>query len=81
MYNTGDELRIAKVISDQLKKLIDEPAYRVSLTSPNGTGTPLYSAETVPEMNWLKEDLDLLIEDAAKDITGSYNLQRTILSY
>jgi len=81
MYNTGDELRIAQVTSDQLKKLIDDPAYRMSLTSPNGVENPLYAAETVPEMVKLKADLDLLIEDASKDIARSYNLQRTVLSY
>jgi hypothetical protein len=81
MYNIGGELRIAQEVSNQLKKLIDEPAYRVSLKSPNGIESPLYAAETVPELMKLKTDLDLLIEDATKDITGSYNLQRTILSY
>lgn len=80
-YNTGDELRIARVLSDQLNRLIDDPAYRVSLKSPNGIESPLYASETVPEMVKLKADLDLLIEDASRDIARSFQLQRTILSY
>jgi hypothetical protein len=80
-YNLGGEIRIAQVMSNQLKKLIDDPAYRVSLTSPNGIETPLSAAETVPELIKLKADLDLLIEDATKDIASSYKLQRDILSY
>jgi len=81
MYNAGDELRIATVVSEQLKKLINDPIYRVALSSPNGVEKPLYSPDTVPEMVKLKADLDLLIEDASKDIARSYNLQRTVLSY
>lgn len=81
VYYQGSELKIAQEVSEQLKKLIEDPAYRVSLQSPNGIERPLSSADTVPELIKLKADLDLLIEDAAKDIAGSYNLQRTILSY
>ena len=80
-YNLGDELRIAQVVSDQMKKLIEQPVYRVALTSPNGIEHPLYAAETIPEMVKLKADLDLLIEDASKDISRSTTLQRTVLSY
>jgi hypothetical protein len=81
VYYSGNEVKIAQQVSDQLKKLIDDPEYRKALKSPNGIERPLYSAATVPELVLLKTDLDLLIEDASKDISRSYNLQRTILSY
>lgn len=80
-YNSGDEVRIAKLVSNQMQNLIDDSSYRKSIKSPNGIESPLFSDETVPELVLLKKDLDLLIEDATKDINKSYTLQRSILTY
>jgi hypothetical protein len=80
-YNVGDEIRIARVVSEQMGKLIDEPIYRKSIVSPNGVEKPLIDDDTVPELVLLKSDLDTLIEDASKDLYKSHTLQRTILSY
>ncbi|WP_146380393.1 nucleotidyltransferase family protein [Mucilaginibacter pallidiroseus] len=80
-YTIGDEIRIARVVSEQMGKLIDNPTYRKSISSPNGVEKPLYDDNTVPELILLKGDLDTLIEDASKDLYKSHTLQRTLLSY
>lgn len=81
MYQPGNELQIAKVISEEMKKLILYSEYRKSIISPNALEFPLHKDETVPDLIRLKQDLDTLIEDAAKDIAGSYYVQRSILTY
>lgn len=70
-YNNGKEVKIAKVISLQLQKLIDDNEYRKSIECPNGTEQPL-TDETIPEMKKLKKDLDELIEDVEKEIYLGY---------
>jgi hypothetical protein len=80
-YQTGNELKIARTVSGQLHRLIEDQTYRKSITSPNGLEKPFTSDNVVPDLVSLKADLDLLIEDASSDITKSYSLQRTILAY
>lgn len=80
-YSPGNEITIAKAISDEMKKLIDEPTYRKEVKSPNGMETPLAKDETVPEIKRLKEDLDILIEDSAKEILNSQVIKKAILTY
>jgi len=80
-YLPGNEITIAKAMSDEMKKLIDEPTYRKEVKSPNGMATPLAKDETVPEIKRLKEDLDTLIEDSAKEILSSQVIKKAILTY
>jgi len=80
-YLPGNEITIAKAMSDEMKKLIDEPTYRKEVKSPNEMETPLAKDETVPEIKRLKEDLDTLIEDSAKEILSSQVIKKAILTY
>jgi len=80
-YLPGNEITIAKAMSDEIKKLIDEPTYRKEVKSPNGMETPLAKDETVPEIKRLKEDLDTLIEDSAKEILSSQVIKKAIITY
>lgn len=80
-YSPGNEIFIAKSISDEMKKLIDNPDYRKQIKSPNGRETPLAKDEIVPEIKTLKTDLDTLIEDSAKEIFSSPVIQKRMLTY
>jgi len=80
-YSSGNEINIAKAISDEMKKLIDDSDYRKQVKSPNGTETPLGGDETVSEIKLLKGDLDTLIEDSAKEIFNSQVVKKAILNY
>lgn len=81
IYSPGNELSIAKAMSDEMQKLIQDPTYRKSIKSPNGTESPLAKDEIVPEMKTLKGDLDTLIEDSAKEILSSQVIKKAILTY
>ncbi|MCL6258045.1 hypothetical protein M3O96_03035 [Aquiflexum sp. TKW24L] len=80
-YSRGNELSIAKAISEELNKLIQDPTYRKGIKSPNGTETPLEKDEIVPEIKSLKADLDTLIEDSAREILNSQVIKKAILTY
>lgn len=80
-YTAGNELVIAKSISDELNKLLQDPTYRKGVKSPNGTETPLSKDEIVSDIKKLKEDLDTLIEDSAKEILKSPVIKKAILTY
>lgn len=80
-YSAGNELSIAKVMSDEMAKIINDPSYRKSIQSPNGTETPLKNDDTIPDIKKLKEDLDTLIEDSAKEILKSPVIKNAILTY
>ncbi|RZK42956.1 MAG: hypothetical protein EOO61_05145 [Hymenobacter sp.] len=80
-YRPGQEMSIAHAISGELTRLIDSPAYRQSIKSPNGMEQPLGKEGIEKDLLLLKADLDTLIEDAAKDISRSYNLQNIIKAY
>ena len=80
-YDKGSELQIAMAISAEMTKMIENPAYRTSVKSPNGTEYPLLSNDTVPDLIRLKEDLDDLIFDSSKDIVKSHSVNRSILTY
>lgn len=80
-YHPGQELSIAQAISGELMRLIDSPAYRQSVKSPNGMEQPLGKEGIETELALLKSDLDTLIDDAQKDLARSYNLQRIIQTY
>lgn len=71
IYKTGNELNIAKSVSSQLYKLINNQNYRETVESPNGTEKPLTS-NCVNDMKRLKEDLDQLIEDVQKELYNTY---------
>ncbi len=79
-YAPGNEVSIAKSMSDEIKKLIQYSEYRKMVKSPNGVETPLIKDEIVPDLKHLKEDLDTLIEDAAKEIVNSPSIKRAILT-
>lgn len=79
-YNFGNEIAIAKAISDKMNILINDPQTRNSVESPNGTETPLTDEKVVPEMKKLKEDLDTLIIDTAKEL-NSPTVRRILLNY
>ncbi|WKV11259.1 hypothetical protein [Marivirga harenae] len=70
-YYTGKEIDIAKAISSQLQKLINDSEYRRSVESPNGTEKPLKD-ETVEGMKTIKSDLDELIADVHKELYLGY---------
>ncbi|MFN4087044.1 MAG: hypothetical protein ACK4LB_13980 [Spirosomataceae bacterium] len=79
-YNFGNEILIAKAISDKLNILINDPQTRKSVESPNGMEKPLTDDKVVPEMKKLKEDLDTLIMDTAKEL-NSPTVKRILLNY
>lgn len=80
-YYAGNELNIAKAISIEMQRLIDEPSYRCSVKSSNGMETPLDKFGIVADLKRLKEDLDQLIIDASNDVKNSLVVQRNILTY
>jgi hypothetical protein len=80
-YVPGNEINIAKTISDEIGNLIRYPDYRKGIKSPNGTETPLAKDELVPEMKLIKADLDELIEDASKEVLNSPVVKKALLSY
>lgn len=80
-YLRGDEIRIAQVVSGKLNELIENPTYRKALKSPNGLETPLENDAVVADIKRLKQDLDELIEDSAKEILGSTAIKKAILNY
>lgn len=81
MYHSANELTIAKSLSGEMQRLVSNPEYRRGIKSPNGRETPLQDESIVPEIVRLKEDLDILIEDASKEVFTSPFLQKVILSY
>lgn len=81
LYIPGNEIVIAKAISEEMKVILQNPTYRKEIKSPNGTETPLAKDEIVPEIKRLKEDLDILIEDSAKEILHSPTIKKAILTY
>ncbi|GAB3719309.1 hypothetical protein GCM10027592_62830 [Spirosoma flavus] len=81
IYFPGTELALAKSVSVQMHRIIEDPNYRKQIKSPNGTETPLVADNLVPDIKLLKRDLDLLIEDSAKDIMKSSALEKAISSY
>jgi len=71
-YYQGKELNIAKETSKQLGKIISDDSFRKSIESPNGTEKPLQDDKLILEMQKLKSDLDLLIEDVSKEFYYNY---------
>jgi hypothetical protein len=80
-YRTGRELSIAIALSEKMKLLIENSSMRMATKSPNGTEFPLIKDGIVPEMKSLKADLDILIEDASRDIMHSTAIEKAILTY
>jgi hypothetical protein len=66
-YSKGKEINLAKAISKQLEKLINNGEYRRSIESPNGSEKPL-TDDTVDGMKKIKADLDELITDVQKEL-------------
>lgn len=81
VYSAGNEINIAKTMSNEMGKLIQDPMYRKNIKSPNGRETPLAKDETVPELLRLKQDLDTLIEDTVKELLSSQIIRKSILTY
>jgi hypothetical protein len=81
LYTAGNEIAIAKAISDEMNIILQNPSYRKEIKSPNGIGTPLSNDEIVPEIKSLKADLDTLIEDSAKEVLNSQVIKKAILTY
>ena len=80
-YIPGNELQIARAVSDQMTRLINDSTYRKSILCPIEIETPFQKDELVVELKKLKDDLDVLIEDASKEIISSIPLQKAILTY
>lgn len=80
-YTTGNELAIAQSISQEMSEIISKPEYRKTIKSPNGTEYPFSNDEIIPDVKRLKEDLDALIEDSAKEILNSQVIKKAILNY
>ena len=80
-YSSGNELPIAKAMSQEMAHILNDSSYRTSIKSPNGTENPLSKSETVSEIEKLKTDLDLLIEDSSKEIVKSLLLEKAIKNY
>jgi hypothetical protein len=81
MYSIGNELNLAKAVSAEMNLLLQDAVYRKAVKSPNGTEKPLENDELVPEIKRLKEDLDILIEDASKDVLNSATIKKALLTY
>lgn len=81
IYSAGNELTIARAISNEMGLLLDDPNRRKEIKSPNGVEKPLAKDEIVPDIKRLKEDLDELIEDSAKEILSSQTIKKAILTY
>jgi hypothetical protein len=80
-YSHGNEISIAQAISAEMQKLIDDPEYRKGVKSPNGVESPLAKDEILPDLKSLKADLDLLIEDTAKEVLTSQVLKKAMATY
>lgn len=80
-YKIGNELSIAQAISQEMENIISKPEYRKNIKSPNGTEYPFSNDEIIPDVKRLKEDLDELIEDSAKEILNSQVIKKAILTY
>ncbi len=80
-YQIGSELVIAQAISNEMSEIISKPEYRNAIKSPNGTEYPFSNDEIIPDVKRLKEDLDELIEDSAKEILNSQVIKKAILNY
>ncbi len=80
-YRSGDEINIAKAISGHINLIINNPEYRKSILSPNGTEYPFLNDKIVTDLIILRQDLDTLIEDSIKDITNSQSVRSAILTY
>jgi hypothetical protein len=80
-YTSGTELNIAKVVSDEMKLLLDDPTYRKAVKSPNGLENPFEKDDVISDIKSLKEDLDTLILDTSKEILSSPVVKRALLTY
>lgn len=81
MYYLGNEIYLAQNLSSHLQHIINDSAFRKTIKSPNGTEYPLGNDNLLNDISSIKRDLDLLIEDAYRDIMGSAALQRAITTY
>jgi hypothetical protein len=79
-YNSGNELEIAKAISNKMNIIINDANYRKSIESPNGTEKPLENDKVVSEIRKIKNDLDILILDTDKELK-SPTVKRILLNY
>lgn len=79
-YNFGNEIIIAKAISDKMNVLINDPNQRKLIKCPTGRENPLADDKVVPELRKIKEDLDILILDTAKEL-NSPTIKRVLLNY
>lgn len=81
LYLAGNELKIAKAMSNEMNTILHDDAYRKALKCPIGIESPFSKDETIFEIKKLKADLDSLIEDSAKEILSSQVIEKAILSY
>jgi hypothetical protein len=66
-YMLGSEWNITKAISQEMGILLDDPAYRRQVKSPNGMEHPFLDERTVGEIKKLKADVDELLTDTAQE--------------
>jgi hypothetical protein len=80
-YQAGTEIKIAQSISSHLDKVINDNEFRRTIESPNGIEKEIIPTSLIKKLQRLKLDLDILIEDATKDLQKSFYLQKAILTY
>lgn len=80
-YQPGNELQIARSVSDRLDHLIHNSAERKSLQCPKGTEKPLTNDNVVHDMTVIKRDLDILISDTQNELSKSDFVRKAILTY
>ncbi|MET6996389.1 hypothetical protein [Chitinophaga defluvii] len=80
-YRPGKDIDIAQAVSGHLNVIINNPDYRTSIQSPNGCEKPFGDSMIVKDLRLLKEDLDTLIEDASKEIRGSWSVKNALVTY
>ncbi len=72
---------IAKTVSDEMKRLLDDTTYRKAVKSPNGRENPFEKEEVISDIKSLKEALDTLILDVSAEILTSPVVKRALLTY
>lgn len=80
-YSLTGEISIARAISSEIYKLINDSSYRISVTCPNSIENPFEQESCVPQLQALKADLDLLIEDAISETKASPSVISLMRNY
>lgn len=80
-YQPGAEVRLAESVSQELDKLISDPSYRKARLCPKGIEHPLDNDKVVPDLQVIKDDLDILIGDTKGELIKSTFLTEAVKNY